>query len=52
MWLMAAAAEDKKPMPIMDGTKTCQGITPGTDKHMPTKAVNTNNATTRGFVIS
>ena len=46
------ADEDKNPIPIMEGINFCQGMAPGTDKHIPTNAVNTNNATTLGFVIS
>ncbi len=47
-----AADDAARPIPSVPNTRTVTVGQPGTDKNMPTIAVNTINMTTRGFVSS
>ena len=51
-WLMAAALEAARPMPIVPYSRACHGGIPGTARNMPTIAVKTISATTFGLPSS
>ena len=51
-WFTAAALEAARPMPIVPHASAENGGRPGTARNMPTTAVNTISATTRGLPSS